>query len=86
MAQRGDVDKPAKDAQTALDEFVKEKLPGLSSADLAGCCNSVRSMDVKLRQINVNPPGTQINYSAASAWWTAASPATWAPIRWWFRW
>ena len=29
-------DQPAKDAQAALDEFVKEKLPGLGAADLAG--------------------------------------------------
>jgi cytochrome c2 len=41
---------------------VKENLPGLGSADLAGLQNSVQSMDPKLRQINVNPPGTQINY------------------------
>ena len=61
VAQRGDIDKPAKDAQAALDEFVKEKLPGLGSADLAGLLQSVQNMDIKLRQINVNPPGTQIN-------------------------
>src|SRR5205085_12457871 len=52
VAQRGLVDKPAKDAQTALNEFVKERLPGLSSADLAGLQHSVDAMDVKLRQIN----------------------------------
>ena len=42
--------------------YVKEHLPGLGSADLAGLQQSVQNMDVKLRQINVNPPGTQINY------------------------
>ncbi len=62
VAQRGVVDKPAKDAQSALDEYVKENLPGLGSADLAGLQNAVTDMDAKLRQINVNPPGTQINY------------------------
>ena len=62
VAQRGVVDKPAKDAQAAVDTYVKENLPGLGSADLAGLQNSVQSMDPKLRQINVNPPGTQINY------------------------
>ena len=62
VAQRGDVDKPAKDAQAALDEFVKEKLPGLSAGDMNGLLNSVGSMDIKLRQINVNPPGTQLNW------------------------
>ena len=56
------MDKPAKDAQAALDEYVKEKLPGLASADLAGLQQSVQNLDIKLRQINVNPPGTQINY------------------------
>jgi len=62
VAQRGEVDKPAKVAQTALDEYVKENLPGLGSSDLAGLLTSIQGMDVKLRQINVNPPGTQINY------------------------
>src|SRR4029077_12421221 len=62
VAQRGDVDKPAKDAQAALDEYVKENLPGLGSSDLAGLQQSVQNLDIKLRQVNVNPPGTQINY------------------------
>jgi len=62
VAQRGVVDKPSKDAQATLDEYVKENLPGLGSADLAGLQNAVVDMDAKLRQINVNPPGTQINY------------------------
>ena len=34
VAQRGDVDKPAKDAQDKLNEYVKEQLPGLASKDL----------------------------------------------------
>jgi hypothetical protein len=62
VAQRGGVDKPAKDAQADLNEYVKENLPGLSSSDLAGLLQSVQSLDVKLRQINVNPPGREINY------------------------
>jgi cytochrome c551/c552 len=62
VAQRGDVDKPAKDSQNDLDEYVKENLPGLGSADLAGLLQSVQGLDIRLRQINVNPPGTQINY------------------------
>ncbi len=62
VAQRGDQDKPAKDAQNALDAFVKDRLPGLGAADLTGLLNADMGMDVKLRQINVNPPGTQINY------------------------
>ena len=62
VAKRGEQDKGAKDAQTTLDDFVKERLPGLGSTDLAGLLQSTLGMDVKLRQINVNPPGTQINY------------------------
>ena len=62
VAQRGMNDQSAKDAQAALDEFVKEKLPGLGAADLAGLQQSVSNLDVHLRQINVNPPGTQVNY------------------------
>ena len=62
VAKRGEQDKGAKDAQAALDAFVKERLPGLGSADLNGLFNSVKGLDVKLRQVNVNPPGTQINY------------------------
>jgi cytochrome c551/c552 len=62
VAKRGDQDKGAKEAQTTLDAFVKERLPGLGSADLAGLLQSTTNMDVRLRQVNVNPPGTQINY------------------------
>jgi cytochrome c551/c552 len=62
IAARGDADQAAKDAQTALADFVKTKLPGLGSADLEGLITSVSSMDIRLRQINVNPSGTQINY------------------------
>jgi cytochrome c551/c552 len=62
IAARGDADQAVKDAQTALNEYVKTKLPGLGSADLEGLVNGVSSMDIKLRQINVNPTGTQIDY------------------------
>ena len=62
VAKRGDQDKPAKDAQLALDAFVKDRLPGLGAADLTGLLNSDLGLDVKLRQINVNPPGKVINY------------------------
>ena len=62
VGKRGDQDKSAKDAQTTLDAFVKERLPGLGSADMEGLQHSAQGLDVKLRQINVNPPGTQINY------------------------
>lgn len=62
VAKRGDQDKTAKEAQVTLDAFVKERLPGLGSTDLQGLLQSTTNMDVRLRQVNVNPPGTQINY------------------------
>jgi len=62
VAERGDVDQAVKDAQQALNEFVKEKLPGISANDLAGLIQAVSTMDVTLRQINVNPSGAQIDY------------------------
>ncbi len=62
VQERGDADQVVKDAQTALNEFVKEKLPGIGASDLAGLIQNVSSMDVTLRQINVNPSGAQINY------------------------
>jgi len=61
VAQRGLNDKPAKDAQAELDSFVKERLPGLSASDMS-LLQSTKQMDIKLRQINVNPPGQQINW------------------------
>ena len=51
IAERGDADQSVKDAQTALADFVKTKLPGLGSADLEGLINSVSDMDIRLRQI-----------------------------------
>jgi cytochrome c2 len=62
VAQRGQNDVPTKSAQTQLDEFVKERLPGLSAGDLTGLLNNVRGMNITLRQVNVNPPGAQINW------------------------
>jgi cytochrome c2 len=62
IAAQGDADQAMKEAQTALATFVKEKLPGLGSADLEGLMTSVSSMDITLRQINVNPTGAQLNY------------------------
>src|SRR5258708_38823704 len=66
VAKRGEQDKAAKDAQTTLDAFVKERLPALGSADMECLLHSTQGMDVKLKQINVYPPGTQINYVRAA--------------------
>ena len=60
-AKEGDANKPVKDAQDALDAYLSSKLPGLNSAQLNGLLSTVRSMDVTLVQINVNPPGHEIN-------------------------
>jgi cytochrome c551/c552 len=61
VAQRGEVDKPAKEARAELAEYVSEKLPGLNSATLEGLRHAARSMDVSLQQINVNPSGSTLN-------------------------
>src|SRR5215469_930145 len=60
-AKQGDIDKPVKDAQDAMSALIANKLPGLTADQLNGLLKSVRDMDVSLIQINVNPPGTQIN-------------------------
>ncbi len=61
VAQRGLVDQPEKDAHDKLSEFVKEQLPGLASGDLQALARSVKNLDIKIRQINVNPSGTTLN-------------------------
>jgi cytochrome c551/c552 len=62
VAQRGEFDKPAKDAHEKLNLYVSERLPGLSSSTLEGLYRSARDWDEKLIQINVTPPGASINY------------------------
>jgi cytochrome c551/c552 len=61
VAQRGDVDQPAKDAQDKLNAYVKEQLPGLASKDLFSLSESMKGLDIHIRQINVNPTGTSLN-------------------------
>src|SRR6266849_6221120 len=61
VAQRGDVNQPAKDAQDKLNEYVKEQLPGLASRDLFTLSESMKGLDIHIRQINVNPTGTSLN-------------------------
>lgn len=60
-AKQGTVDQPVKDAQDAMAKLISDKLPGLTSAQLQGLLKTVRDMDVSLIQINVNPPGKEIN-------------------------
>lgn len=60
-AKQGTVDTPVKDAQAAMAKLIGDKLPGLTSDQLEGLLKSVSDMDVSLIQINVNPPGKEIN-------------------------
>ena len=62
VAERGDIDKPTKDARTALATYLSEKLPGLNSATMEGLQHTARNWDETLLQINVSPPGASINY------------------------
>jgi cytochrome c551/c552 len=61
VAKRGQIDRPAKDAQDKLNEYVKEQIPGMASGDLRVLADSVEQLPIKLRQINVNPSGTTLN-------------------------
>src|SRR5260370_16292973 len=66
VADRGKVDQPEKDAQDKLSEFVKEQLPGLAARDLQTLAGSMEKLDIKLRQINVNPNAASINNLAGT--------------------
>jgi cytochrome c2 len=61
VAKRGEIDKPAKDAQAALTKYVSDHLPGLSSASLDGLRRAMENFDERIIQINVNPSGASIN-------------------------
>jgi cytochrome c551/c552 len=61
VAERGKVDQPEKDAQDNLNAYVKEHLPGLAARDLATLSGSMKNLDIKLRQVNVNPTGASLN-------------------------
>ncbi len=62
VTKQGEVDTPAKDAQDKLNDYMKRSLPGMSVAALEGLRNGMHGFIVDLRQINVNPTGTMINY------------------------
>ncbi|MGB0035142.1 MAG: hypothetical protein WBP79_06685 [Candidatus Acidiferrales bacterium] len=61
VGKRGDIDRPAKDAQAELGKYVADHLPGLSSASLEGLQHSMQNFDERILQINVNPSGASIN-------------------------
>ncbi len=82
VVKRADTDTPVKDAQDKLNDYVKHNLPGLSLAALEGLRNSLTTFKVDLRQINVNPSGTMINYLGGTGWWIAANRVTSQWIRW----
>ena len=60
--QAGRSRRARKDAQDKLNDYVKKSLPGMSVGGLEGLRNGMRTFKVDLRQINVNPSGTMINY------------------------
>jgi cytochrome c2 len=62
VTRQGDNDQPVKDAQDKVNDYMKRSLPGMSVAALEGLRNSMNTFIVDLRQINVNPTGTMINY------------------------
>jgi len=62
VTKRGDIDAPVKAAQDALNDYVKQHLSGTSLAGLEGLRNSLTTFKIDLRQINVNPSGTMINF------------------------
>jgi cytochrome c551/c552 len=61
VAQRGLVDQPEKDATDKLNEYAKEQLPGLAARDLYTLGQSMEKLDIRLRQVNVNPTGASLN-------------------------
>ena len=61
VAERGKVDQPTKDAVDKQAEYVKEQLPGLASKDIFSLSQSIKGLDVQIRQINVNPSGASLN-------------------------
>ncbi|HET9399555.1 MAG TPA: c-type cytochrome [Candidatus Acidoferrales bacterium] len=62
VTEQGENDKAAKDAQDKLNDYVKEHEPGISVAALEGLRNAANTFNIDLRQVNVNPNGTMINY------------------------
>lgn len=62
VTEQGENDKAAKEAQDKLNEYVKEHEPGISVAALEGLRNAASTFNIDLRQVNVNPNGTMINY------------------------
>ncbi len=62
VAQRGENDRPGKEARAKLADYVSQKLPGLPSSTLEGLLHASASIDIHIRQINVSPPGTSLNY------------------------
>jgi len=62
VSQRGEIDRPGKEARATLATYLSEKLPGLNSATLEGLYHTALNWNETLLQINVNPPGATINY------------------------
>lgn len=62
VTKRGEVDAPVKAAQEKVNDYAKKNMPAPSRAALEGLRNSLTDFKIDLRQINVNPTGTMLNY------------------------
>ncbi len=62
VEERAQVTSNEKDLREKLDAYVKDHREGLGPDALQGLLSAAEGMEVEIRQINVNPPGAQINF------------------------
>ena len=61
VAEQGEALRLAKELREQRDALFKEKMEGLTAAQLSGLLNAADKLDITIRQINVNPSNTSIN-------------------------
>jgi len=61
VAAQGEALRPAKEAREKRDTYFKEKLEGLPADQLRDLLRAVQSLDITIRQVNVNPTDPSIN-------------------------
>jgi len=61
VAEQGEVLRPIKELREQRDTYFKEKMEGLTADQLKGLQRAAESLDITIRQINVNPSNTSIN-------------------------
>jgi cytochrome c551/c552 len=61
VTAQGEALRPGREAQERLDTYFKEKLEGLSAAQLKDLLNAIQKLDITIRQVNVNPTDPSIN-------------------------